>query len=199
MRETLIYKDKIVLGNNVELTFHKDYVWNYNEKPLPVVTFSLTNCHDLKNIQFDFIDEFNDGVIVDIKQENNLSVFETTDMGDYKVKIICDKVVQEEREYNREDFIDLIKEILKQRDHEHEITIEFNKRADDLKRYLNHESDVVNRKIKQADWLTDDKKHFFKGQQDILKKIIETIDKREKEDFQNRLKDQSAEQKIGKT
>ena len=199
MTESLIYKDKLIRGNDVEITFHKDYVWIYNDKPLPVVKFILTNCINLTSIKFDSIDYYNDGVIVDIRQENNRSVFETTDMGDVKVKIVCDKVVKEEREYNSEDFIDLIKEILNQRDSEHDTTTMFSKRADDLKHFLNRELDITDRKIKQADWLTEEKKHFLEGQKSILQKVIETIAKREKEDFQNRLKNQNSEQTTDET
>ncbi len=72
-------------------------------------------------------------------------------MSDVKIKIVCDKVVKEEREYNSEDFIDLIKEILKQRDSEHDTTTMFSKRADAMKHFLNRELDITDRKIKQAD------------------------------------------------
>lgn len=191
MEESLIYKDKLIRGNDVEITFHKDFVWIYNDSPLPVVKYILTNCVNLTDIKFDSIDYYNDGVIVDIRQENNCSVFEITDIGDIKVKIVCDRVVKEEREYNSENFIDLIKEVLKQRDSEHDTTTMFSKRADDLKHFLNRELDIADRKLKQADWLTEDKIHFLEGQISILQKIIETIAKREKEDFQKQTTDET--------
>jgi hypothetical protein len=52
------------------------------------------------------------------------------------------------------------------------------KRADNLKQFLNHELDIVKRKITQADWLTEDKKHFLQGQQESIKKTLETLDKK---------------------
>ena len=178
MIETLIFKDKVIRDNDLELTFHKDVFWIYNEKPLPIVKYTLTNCNDLAAIRFDSIDYYNDGLVIETKQEGNKSVFETTDMGDVKVKIICDKIEKEEREYNSQDFIDLIKEITKQRDSEYDTVALLSKRTDNLKQFLNHELDIVTRKVTQADWLTDDKKLFLLGQQEILKKILDTIDKK---------------------
>ena len=176
--DTLIFKNKIIRGNDLDLTFHKDVFWIYNEKPFPVVKYALTNCRNLETIKFDSIDYYNDGLIIDTRREDGLSVFETTDMGDIKVKIICDKIEKEEREYNSNDFVDLIKEILKQRDSEFDTVALLTKRSDNLKQFLNHELDIVTRKINQAHWLTEDKKHFLQGQQEIIKKTLETIDKK---------------------
>lgn len=178
--QILFFKDKIIRGTDLELIFHKDYPWILNEKPLPVVSYILTNCQNLSNIEFDNMDEFYDGIIVNIRQENNHSVFETTDSGEVKIKVVCDKVIKAEREYNREDFMGLIKEVLKQRDNEFDIMKELKQQEEDLKHFMKHELDIAQRKIEQADWLTEDKKHFLEGQQNILKKIIEAIERREK-------------------
>ena len=176
--DTLIYKDKLSKGNDLELTFHKDVFWIYNENPFPVVKYTLTNCRDLEKVKFDSIDYYNDGLVIDTRTENGLSVFETTDMGNIKIKITCDKIEKEEREYNSQDFIDLIKEILKQRDNEYETVAMLTKRTDNLKQFLNHELDIVTRKINQADWLTEDKKHFLQGQQESIKKTLEKIEEK---------------------
>jgi len=174
--ETLIYKDKIIRDNDLELTFHKDIFWIYNENPLPVVKFTLTNCKNVESLNFDSIDYYNDGLIIETRQESGLSVFETTDMGGVKVKIICDKIEKEEREYNSQDFVELIKEILKQRDNEFDTAVMLTKGTDNLKQYLNHELDVITRKITLADWLTEAKKQFLLGQQEMVIKILNKID-----------------------
>jgi hypothetical protein len=179
-KDTLIFKDKNIRNNDLELIFHKDHYWIYNEEQLPVVKYTLSNCQNLASIDFHSIDCYNDGLIVDIRKENDHSVFETTDMGDIKVKIICDKIEKEEREYNTHDFVDLIKEILKQRDGEHDLSTKFTKQIEDLKQFLNHEHDIITKKIDQAGWVSEDKKHFLQGQQDILKKVIQKIEKKEK-------------------
>jgi hypothetical protein len=101
-----------------------------------------------------------------------------TDIDDVKIKIICDKSEKEEREYNKQDFVDLITEILKQRDNEYDAVALLTKRADDLKQFLNHELDVATRKITQANWLTEDKKHFLLGQQEIIRRVLETMDRK---------------------
>jgi|SRR5436190_11611555 len=179
-KDTLIFKDKIIRNNDLVLIFHKDHHWIYNEEQFPVVKYALTNCQNLASINFNSIDYYNDGLIVEIRKENNHSVFETTDMGDIKVKIICDRIEKEEREYDTHDFMDLIKEILKQRDSEHDVSTKFSKQIEDLKQFLNHELDVVTKKINQADWISEEKKHFLQGQQEVLKKVVQKIDKKEK-------------------
>ena len=90
------------------------------------------------------------------------------------------KLKKEERPYNTHDYVDLIKEILKQRDTEQEALTNFNKRQDVLVKSLKHELETVTRKINQADWLTDEKKHFLQGQQDILNSVIEKIYRKDK-------------------
>jgi len=84
--ETLFFKDKIIRGKDVEIIFHREDVWIYNEALFPIVSFMLTGCQDLPLVNFDGIDEYNDGVTIDIRQEGNLSVFETTDMGGLRSK-----------------------------------------------------------------------------------------------------------------
>ena len=177
--ESLFFKDKIIQGRDLEVIFHKDYVWIFNEETSPVVSFKLTNCQDLATIKFENIDAHNDGVFIDIQQISNYTVFETSDMGDFKTKIICDKVIKEEREYSKEDFTDLIKEILKQRDDEHNTVTKYAKREDAINQFLIRELNIVERKITEANWLTEDKKHFLEGQQNIILKIVETITKSE--------------------
>jgi len=176
--ETLIFKDKIIRNNDLELTFHKDVFWIYNEEPLPVVKYILTNCKDLKTMEFDSIDYYNEGFIIETRQENDKTVFEMAEIDDVIIKIICDKVEKEEREYNSQDFVDLIKEILKQRDGEYDNVVRLTKRAEEIKQFLNRELDVATRKLTQADWLTEDKKHFLLGQQEIVKKILDTINQK---------------------
>ena len=90
--DTLFLKDRIIRGNDLELTFHKDYYWIYNDEPLPVVKYTLANCKNLDSVDLDSIDCYNDGLIIDTRQEGNLSVFETTDLEDFKVNIVCDKI-----------------------------------------------------------------------------------------------------------
>jgi hypothetical protein len=176
--DTLIFKEKTIHDNDLELIFHRDVFWIYDENPFPVVKYTLVNCKNLESIKLDLIDYYNDGLVVDTRQEGGLSVFETTDMGNFKIKIICDIIKKEELEYDSRDFIGLIKEILKQRDNNHETVVMLTKREDSLKQFLNHELDIVTRKITQANWLTEDKKHFLQGQQAIIKKTLEVIGKK---------------------
>ena len=184
--QLLFFKDKIIRGNDLELIFHKEFVWIYDDKPMPIVRYTLTNCKDLTEVAFTNIDAYNDGVTVETRLENNQTVFETTDMGDVKVKVVCDKVDMHEQEYRKEDFIDLLKEFQRQRDEEYETVKMFNARVEELKKFLDRELDISERKSDQAGWLNEDKKHFLEGQQDILKKVIEVIKRSEREDFENR-------------
>ncbi|MFP5042911.1 hypothetical protein [Parasediminibacterium sp. JCM 36343] len=189
--QLLFFKDKIIHGNDLEIIFHKDFVWIYDDKPMPVVIYSLTNCKDLAKVDFTYIDVHNDGIIVETRQQNNQSFFETSDMGNVKVTIVCDKIVKREQDYRKEDFIDLLKEFQKQRDDEYETVKMLSDRVEDLKKFLDRELNISERKRNQADWLSEDKKHFLEGQQEILKKVIEVIKKREQEDFQKRNQQQT--------
>jgi hypothetical protein len=177
--DTLIFKDKIIRDKDVELIFHKDVFWIYNEDPLPVVKYTLKNCKNLNEIDFASIDHYNDGLVIEVKQEDNHFVFETTDMGNRKTTTFCDKIEKEELEYSSNDYIYLIKEFAKQRDEAYDNVTTLNKRVDSLKQFLNHELDIINRKIDQAIWLTGDKKSFLEGRQDIIINVIEKLDEKE--------------------
>ena len=178
--DTLIFKDKTIRDKDVELIFHKGVFWIYNEDPLPVIKYTLKNCKNLNDIDFTSIDYYNDRLVIEIKQEDNHFVFETTDMGNSKTIAFCDKIEKEELEYSSNDYIYLIKEFTKHRDEAYDNVTTLNKLIDSLKQFLNHELDIINRKIDQAIWLTSDKKSFLKGRQDVIKNVIEKLDERER-------------------
>ncbi|MGB3007474.1 MAG: hypothetical protein WBC06_13245 [Chitinophagaceae bacterium] len=176
--DTLIFKDKIIRDKDVELIFHKDAFWIYNDDPHPVIKFTLKNCKNLDKIDFSSIDYYNDGLTIEIKQIDNHFVFETTDIGNIKMTAYCDKIEKEELEYSNNDYIYLIKEFTKQRDEAYNSLTTLNERIDSLRLFLYHEDDVINRKINQASWLTDDKKHFLDGRQEIIKIIIDKLNQK---------------------
>ena len=176
--DTLIFKDKIIRDKDVELIFHKDVFWIYNEDPLPVIKYTLKNCKNLNEIDFTSIDYYNDGLVIEVKQEDNHFVFETTDMGNRKTIALCDKIEKEELEYSSNDYIYLIKEFTNQRDEAHNNLTTLNERIDSLKHFLHHENDIIDRKIQQASWLTDDKKHFLECRQDIIKIILDRLNEK---------------------
>lgn len=177
-KDTFKFKGKIIHGNNLELTFHKEVFGIYNEKLYPVVKYTLTNFRNLESIKFDSIDFYDDGLIIDTKLENGLSIFETVEMSGDKIKITCDKIEKEEREYNNQEFVDKINEIIKQRESEFDVLTMLTNQKEHLKQFLNHELEIVTRKIAQADWLNEDKKYFLLGQQETIKKVLDTIDKK---------------------
>jgi hypothetical protein len=181
LTDLLIYNDKIIRDKDLEITFHKDYVWIFNDESLPVVKFLLTNCRNLQSVDFDSIDYHNDGVTIEIYKEENRHVFETTDMGNRKVSIICDQIKREELEYCKKDFVKIIKEIQSQRDEMDERVTGLKKQIDNLKHLLNHELEIVDRKIGEATWLTNEKKNLLEGELQAFKKIIEAIERGERE------------------
>jgi hypothetical protein len=177
--DTLIFKDKIIRDKDVELIFHKDVFWIYNEDPHPVIKYTLKNCKNLDEIDFTSIDYYNDGLVIEVKEEDNYFVFETTDMGNRKTTTFCDKIEKEELEYSSNDYIYLIKEFTKQRDEANDNVTILNKRIDSLKQFLNHELDIINRKNNQAIWLTGDKKNFLEGRQNVIETVIEKLDEKQ--------------------
>ena len=173
--DNLIFKDKIIRDKEVELTFHKDVYWIYNDDPKPVIKFTLKNCRSLDKIDFSSLDYYNDGLTIEVKKFDNHFVFETTDMGNIKTTILCDKIEKEELEYSSDDYIYLIKELTKQKDEADNSLTNLIEQIDDLKHFLHHENDIIDRKIEQASWLTDVKKHFLEGRQDVIKTILDRL------------------------
>lgn len=185
--KTLFYKEHIICDNNVDIIFHQDYSYIFNETaPFPVVKFSLINCRNLSQVTFQDLDYYNDGVNVDIGMENERTFFQTTDIGDVEIKIFCDKVIRQDIEYRQHDLIGIIKSIKKESDDSNERMTMFSNRIEYLKKFLNHDFDVIKRKLEQANWLAVDKKQFFEGQKSIIDKVLYLIGKKEKEDFQKR-------------
>ena len=91
---------------------------------------------------------------------------------------MSDKIEKEELEYSSNDYIYLIKEFTKQRDEAHNRLINLNELIDSLKHFLHHENDIIDRKIQQASWLTDDKKHLLEGRQNIIKTILDRLNEK---------------------
>ena len=176
--DTLIFKDKLIRDKDVELTFHKDVFWIYNDELSPVIKYTLKNCRNIDEIDFTSIDYYNDGLTIEIKELDNHFVFETTDMGNIKMTALCDKIEKEELEYSSNDYIYLIKEFTKQRDEAYNSLNIINERIDSLKHFLHHENDIIDRKTEQASWLMDDKKHFLEGRQDIIKIILDRLNEK---------------------
>jgi hypothetical protein len=173
--DTLFFKDKIIQRNDVEITFHKDYTHIYNFETFPVVKYTLINCEDLASRNFDDIDYHNDGLFVETREENNRYVFEATDMGGDVFKIICDKIIKEELEYRKQDYVDLLKEIIKQRDDEYEVVNKYYHQLENLKSFLEKEIDINERKLNQADWLTNEKKKSLEGELSGFRKVFELL------------------------
>ena len=118
--EILIFKGKKITVDNLEITFHKDFTYIYNETEFPVVCYKLTKCKDVDKVDFDNMDHYNDGVTIDIKENGAVTTFTTTDMGGVTVTIECEKVDCEKREYAKRDLVDIIKNLQGQVDDYHD-------------------------------------------------------------------------------
>ena len=191
--ESLFYKEHSVHNNDLEIVFHRDVTYIFNETiSFPVVKFTLENCNNLLDIQFDNIDYYNDGITVDIVKEIVQSIFRMSDMGGIETKIFCDKIIEEDLEYRKSDLVDLIKATKKESDENDKRANVFNNRILSLTTTLEHDLVIIQRKLEQANWLTTEKKQFLEGQKSIIHHVLEFIDKKEKEDFQK----QQAEQNL---
>jgi len=178
--ETLIFKDKIVTGNNLEIIFHRDFTYMYNEAEFPVVRYRLTNCENLDKVDFEKIDYYNDGVTIKQKENSSGQIFTTTDMHGITVTIECERIEFENKEYDKADLIDIIKDLQRQVDEYHDRQAGLEKQKEQIKSYLTKEIETTDIKLNQADWLTDQKKQFFTGHLTTLRKIMELIESREK-------------------
>jgi hypothetical protein len=177
--ETLFFKDKQIQGCDVEIVFHKDFTYFFNIETFPIVKYTLLNCEDLASKNFEDIDSYNDGVLVTVKEESNKTAFEATDMGGRVFQIVCQKVIKEEIEYRKQDYVDLLRELIKQRDNEYELSNKYNHRLESIKTFLEKEIDINERKLSQADWLTSDKKKFFEGELSGFRKVLELMTNKE--------------------
>lgn len=151
-----------------------------SKKSLPVLKFILKNCRRISEIDFDFIDIYDDGVHVYIRRGKNQTVFETIDLGGRKVKMICDEVIKKEEDYSREDFINFMKELLKQRDNEREVADGLWKKEEELKKFLSKELDIAERKLKQANWLSEERKGFLKGKIETMQEVNKILEEKSK-------------------
>jgi hypothetical protein len=173
--ETLLFKDKIIQGNNVEIIFHKDYTYNYNAEAFPVVKYTLLGCQDLASKNFQDIDFHNNGLFIETREEGDHHIFEATGMGGDVFQIGCKKIVKENLEYRKQDYIDLLKEIIKQRDEEYDVTKKYYQQFENLKLFLEKEIDINERKLIQANWLTSDKRKLIEGELSGLRKVFEML------------------------
>lgn len=176
--DVLILKEKRISDKDVVFTFHKDVYWLFNEDPCPVVIYTLKNCRNLNEIDLSSIDFYNDGIVLEIKQDGQDFVLEMTDLGNRKTAIFCDKIDMEEQEYSSTDYIYLLKEFARQRDESTNDFNNLNKRIEGLNQFLNHELESINRKINEAAWLKEDKKRFLEGRLDAIKTMIEKLDEK---------------------
>jgi hypothetical protein len=178
--ETLIFKDKKITGDDLEITFHKDFTYIYNETEFPVVYYKLTKCKHVDKVDFDNMDHYNDGVTIDIKKNGSGTTFTTTDMGGITVTIECEKIDCEKREYEKRDLIDIIKNLQGQVGDYHDRQNKFIKQREEIKSYLTKEIETTDIKLTQADWLTEQKKRFLNEHLTTLRKMIELIERGEK-------------------
>jgi hypothetical protein len=170
--ETLFFKDKVIHGDDVEIIFHKDYTHFFNIETFPIVKYTLLNCEDLGFKNFDNIDFHNDGAFVKTMEDNNHFVFEMTDMGGEVFQIVCEQIIIEELEYRKEDYIDLLKEMIKQRDDEYELANKYYSQLESLKIFLEKEMGIHERKLKQANWLPNDKRKVIEGELSGFRKVL---------------------------
>jgi hypothetical protein len=178
--ETLIFKDKKITGDDLEIIFHKDFTYMYNETEFPVVCYKLAKCKHVDKIDFDNIDHYNDGVTIDIKKNSSGTIFTTTDIGGVTVTIECERIECEKREYEKRDLIDIIKNLQGLVNHYHDRQNKFFRQTEEVKSYLTKEIETTHIKLTQADWLTEPKKQFLNGQLITLRKMVELIERSEK-------------------
>ncbi len=178
--ETLIFKDKKITGDSLEIIFHRDFTYIYNEAEFPVVCYKLTKCKNLDKVDFESMDHYNDGVTIDIKKNGSGTTFTTTDMGGVTVTIECEKIDSEKREYDKSDLVDIIKFLQGQVEDYNDRQTKLFKQREEIKSYLTKEIETTDIKLTQADWLTDQKKQFLNGHLTTLRKMIELIERGEK-------------------
>ncbi len=182
--ESLFYKEHKIDNKDIVVIFHKDVTYLLNEStPNPVVKFTLTNCRNVADLKFDNINYYNDGVIIDIGNESALTFFRAIDMSGIATKILCDKVIREDLKYRQPDLIDIIKSTKKESDNNNDTTVMLYDRINTLTNSLKHDLDIIDRKLAEANWLTNDKRQFLEGQKNTIQNVLQLIDKKAKQNL----------------
>ena len=78
-------------------------------------------------------------------------------------------------EYQYDDLKNIIIEISKQYETESDFNNIYRNRENNLKKYINKEIEINERKLTEALWLNSNKRKNIDGQQVVLKKIIEML------------------------
>src|SRR5215467_5024396 len=146
--EILFFKEHFINGYDIEIIFHKDYTYIFNETAeYPVVKFTLINVDDFSDKMFDDIDYYNDGLTIDIDNKNKQAVFCTTDMGGVQVKIFCDEVVRNDLKYRESDLIDIIKSAKRESDDINDRLTLSNNKINNLTNSLKHDLNIIETKL----------------------------------------------------
>lgn len=172
---SLFFRESELKGNDIELIFHKDFPYLYNEEDFPVIRFTLKNCESAQSFDFAWLLDDNDGSAIEVYNQNNESVFEVTDSSGESLEIKCEKILKEEIRYREADLYYLISELLKQQETENGTITKLLKNLSQAQGYFEKELEIVDRKLKEADWLSSEKQEFLKGQKSILEKTIELL------------------------
>ena len=175
---SLFFKEHTLRGTEVEIIFHKEFVYLLNESSdFPVIKFTLLNCLNAENIKFENIDFYNDGVNIEILNGTGQVTFRTTDKSGTETNIFCEKVITQDLDYRQSDLIDIIKSINKERDENNERIVFLNYRMESLKNTLTHDLVNLQRKHEEAIWLSSEKRNFIEGQIKMINQVLEFFKK----------------------
>jgi len=173
--DSLFFRGSELKGSDIELIFHKDFPYLYNHEEFPVIKFTLTNCENAQSFDFAWLLDDNDGSAVEVNNLNNKSIFEVTDSAGESLEIKCEKILKEEIKYREADLYYLISELLKQQETENGTITKLLKNLSQAQGYFEKELEIVDRKLKEVNWLSSEKQEFLKGQKSILEKTIELL------------------------
>jgi hypothetical protein len=174
--DSLFFRESGLKGNAIELIFHKDFPYLYNQEEFPVIKFTLKNCQKAQSFDFAWLLDDNDGSVIEVSKQNNESVFEVTDSSGESLKIKCENILKEEIKYREADLYYLISELLKEQEIENGTITKLLKNLSQAQGYFEKELEIVDRKLKEANWLSSEKQEFLKGQKSILEKTIELLE-----------------------
>lgn len=175
--DSLFYKDHRILGKDIEIFFHKNIpcLSLNEEEEYPVTKFTLTNYRNLKDLNFDELDNHFDGITIEVYKDSELTRFCMSEIDGTEFNIICDKVLHEDLDYRKSDLIDIIKSVKKESEENHRQIRQLLAKLDRLTTSLEHDLEILNRKIAEAGWLTTEKKKFLEGQRLIVQKELQYI------------------------
>lgn len=171
----IFFKKKQITNNDVELIFHRNYTWIYDTGPSPVVRYILLGCKNLEELDWKFLDISGDGITISTIRQGSHYILQMTDVAGDQFKVKCKRIIHEDKTYDNDDLTDLLKEANRKLDDDAVLISKLRDKIERICHYLEKELNGNVQRLKQADWLVNEKKQFLQRQNTLIQNVLSQI------------------------